>query len=108
MVADDWPISEPEPTKYCLSPLPEDTPVEHLIQLAKMLWRIEHDYQHIKQELSLGHFEGWGWGGFHRHATLCIAAYGFLVARRLVQGGSKKTSARLQIDCADPIASRSR
>src|SRR5437773_6548740 len=40
------------------------------------------DYQELKQELGLGHYEGRGWRGFHHHATLCIAAYGFLVAER--------------------------
>jgi len=45
-------------------------------------WIIERDYQELKQELGLGHYEGRGWRGFHHHATLCIAAYGFLVAER--------------------------
>ena len=48
----------------------------------KLRWRIERDYQELKQELGLGHFEGRGWRGFHHHATLCIAAYGFLVSER--------------------------
>src|SRR5207247_9310031 len=50
--------------------------------LAKLRWRIERDYQELKQELGLGHFEGRGWHGFHHHATLCIAAYGFLISER--------------------------
>lgn len=45
-------------------------------------WRIERDYQELKQEIGLGHYEGRGWRGFHHHATLCIAAYGFLVSER--------------------------
>jgi hypothetical protein len=65
--------------------------VEHLFHVAKMRWRIERDYQDLNQEFGLGHFEGRGWRGFHHHASLCIAAYGFLVAQRLIQGGSKKT-----------------
>jgi SRSO17 transposase len=87
----EWPTGEPEPTKYWLSTVPEDAPVEHLVHVAKMRWRIERDYQDIKQEFGLGHYEGRGWHGFHHHASLCIAAYGFLVAQRLIQGGSKKT-----------------
>jgi SRSO17 transposase len=43
-----------------------------------MRWRVERDYQELKQEVGLGHYEGRGWRGFHHHATLCIAAYGFL------------------------------
>jgi hypothetical protein len=47
-----------------------------------MRWRIERDYQDLKQEIGLGHYEGRGWTGFHHHGTLCIAAYGFLVSER--------------------------
>src|SRR3954453_13618781 len=56
--------------------------LERLVDLAKLRWRIERDYQELKQELGLGHYEGRGWPGFHHHATLCIAAYAFLVAER--------------------------
>jgi SRSO17 transposase len=52
------------------------------VRLAKQRWIIERDYEELKQELGLGHFEGRGWRGFHHHATLCIAAYGFLIAER--------------------------
>jgi SRSO17 transposase len=53
-----------------------------LVRLAKHRWIVERDYQELKQELGLGHYEGRGWRGFHHHATLFIAAYGFLVAER--------------------------
>ncbi|PQP03073.1 IS701 family transposase, partial [Burkholderia cepacia] len=89
----EWPEGDAEPLKYWLSTLPPDTPLERLVHVAKMRWRIERDYQDLKQEFGLGHFEGRGWRGFHHHASLCIAAYGFLVAQRLVQGDSKKNSA---------------
>ena len=78
----EWPASESEPTKYWLSTLPADTPLAELAHMAKHRWIIERDYQELKQELGLGHYEGRGWRGFHHHATLCIAAYGFLVAER--------------------------
>ena len=78
----EWPDGEDEPSKYWLSTLPEDIDFERLVALAKLRWRIERDYQELKQELGLGHFEGRGWRGFHHHATLCIAAYGFLIAER--------------------------
>jgi SRSO17 transposase len=87
----EWPKGEVEPTKYFLSTLPADTPIKELVRCAKLRWRIERDYQELKQELGLGHFEGRGWRGFHHHATLCIAAYGFLVTERLV--AQKKTPA---------------
>jgi SRSO17 transposase len=78
----EWPASEKEPTKYWLSTLPADISLVELVHLAKHRWIIERDYQELKQELGLGHYEGRGWRGFHHHATLCIAAYGFLVAER--------------------------
>src|SRR5438309_11561933 len=62
-----------------------------------MRWRIERDYQELKQEFGLSHYEGRGWRGFHHHATLCIAAYGFLLAERLKHDGSKKNSTRSKI-----------
>jgi SRSO17 transposase len=78
----EWPEGESEPTKYWLSTLPEDTPIEPLVDQTKMRWRIEHDYEELKSELGLAHFEGRGWRGFHHHASLCIAAYGFLIRER--------------------------
>src|SRR3954465_14598278 len=76
----EWPDSEAEPTKYWL--LPADTALPDLVAAAKGRWRIERDYQELKQEIGLNHYEGRGWRGFHHHATLCIAAYGFLIAER--------------------------
>ena len=78
----EWPKGEPEPTKYWLSTLPPATTRRALVDQAKLRWRIERDYQDLKQELGLGHYERRGWRGFHHHATLCIAAYGFLIAER--------------------------
>ena len=78
----EWPEGEAEPTRYWLSTLPEDISFERLVDLAKLRWRIERDYQELKQEVGLGHYEGRGWRGFHHHATLCIAAYGFLIAEQ--------------------------
>src|SRR5205809_5027673 len=73
----EWPEGEAEPTKYWLSTLPENVSFTQLVDLAKLRWRIERDYPELKQEGGLGHYEGRGWRGFHHHATLCIAAYGF-------------------------------
>jgi SRSO17 transposase len=78
----EWPKGEVEPTKYWLSTMPDVTSFERLVDLTKLRWRIERDYQELKQEVGLGHYEGRGWPGFHHHATLCIAAYGFLVSER--------------------------
>src|SRR5262249_54015725 len=78
----EWPEDEKEPTQYWLSTLPESITFQQLVDLAKLRWRIERDYQELEQEVGLGHYEGSGWRGFHHHATLCIAAYGFLIAEQ--------------------------
>ena len=78
----EWPESEAEPVKYWFSTLPEAIPFADLVDVTKLRWRIERDDQDLKQEVGLGHYEGRGWRGFHHHATLCIAAYGFLVSER--------------------------
>jgi SRSO17 transposase len=78
----EGPRGEPVPTKYWLSTLPETIPVADLVRLAKLRWRIERDYQELKDELGLDHFEGRGWRGFHHHGALCTAAYAYLAAER--------------------------
>jgi SRSO17 transposase len=90
----EWPKGEAEPTRYFLSTLPADTSFKALVTTVKMRWRIERDYRELKQEVGLGHYEGRNWRGFHHHASLCIAAYGFLMLERL--SGVKKNSARLK------------
>jgi SRSO17 transposase len=98
----EWPAAEPAPTHYWLSTLPEAMPFKQLVANAKGRWRIERDYQELKSELGLSHYEGRNWRGFHHHATLCIAAYGFLVLERLA---GKKNSARFK---APPLPKRFR
>ena len=78
----EWPQGEATPTKYWLSNVAKTISFRELVDIAKMRWRIERDYQDLKQEIGLGHYEGRGWRGFHHHATLCIAAYGFLISER--------------------------
>ncbi|MBM4398232.1 MAG: IS701 family transposase, partial [Deltaproteobacteria bacterium] len=78
----EWPSGEDKPTRYWLSTQPEEMDFRALVRLAKLRWRIERDYEEMKDELGFDHFEGRGWRGFHHHATLCIAAYAFLMAER--------------------------
>ena len=95
----EWPQGDAEPLKYWLSTLPEDVPLQRMVYEAKMRWRIERDYQDLKQDLGLGHYEGRGWRGFHHHASLCIAAYAFLTAKRLRhpnEAGGKKNFVQRQ------------
>ena len=78
----EWPEGSSEPTRYWLSTLPQRTEIGELVSLAKLRWRTTRDYQELKDELGLDHFEGRNWRGFHHHAVLCIAAYAFLAAER--------------------------
>jgi SRSO17 transposase len=89
----EWPEGEEEPRHYWLSNLPEEISFKQLVFNAMGRWMIERDYQELKSELGLSHYEGRNWRGFHHHATLCIAAYGFLMLERL---RGKKNSARFK------------
>jgi SRSO17 transposase len=104
----EWPKGEKEPTKYWLSSLPDDIGFARLVDLAKLRWRIERDYQELKQEVGLGHFEGRRWRGFHHHATLCIAAYGFLISEQETIPPSATRSAGLLSTPALPNSYRPR
>ena len=104
----EWPEGEDAPTKYSLSTLPSNITFRDLVDAAKLRWRIERDYEELKQEVGLGHYEGRGWRGFHHHATLCIAAYGFLVSERETIPPSGPRSAALLTQLAVPDSYRSR
>ena len=78
----EWPRNEPAPTKYYLSSLPATTSLRTLVRFGKLRWRIERDYQELKGELGLDHFEGRTWNGFHHHVALCAGAHAFLALRR--------------------------
>ena len=73
----EWPPDKAEPTDYWLSNLPPDTPLQKLVRLAKIRWRIEHDYRELKDGLGLDHFEGRSYTGWHRHVTLAALAQAF-------------------------------
>jgi SRSO17 transposase len=104
----EWPEGEEAPTKYWFSTLPANIAFHQLVDTAKLRWRIERDYQELKQEVGLGHFEGRGWRGFHHHATLCIAAYGFLVSERETIPPSGARSTRLFKEITIPETYRPR
>ena len=93
----EWPRGDEVPAGYWLAKAPSDATLEQLLFVAKMRWRIERDYRELKQEFGLSQYEGRNWRGFHHHATLCIAAYGFLTAHRLIHGDLKK-------NCVEPEA----
>jgi SRSO17 transposase len=79
----EWPDGEPEPVKYWLATLPADTPLGRLVGLAKLRWRVEHDYRELKDALGLDHFEGRSWQGWHHHVTLVSVAHAFVTLERL-------------------------
>jgi SRSO17 transposase len=78
----EWPKNESKPTKFYLCTLPERTSLKRLVRFAKLRWRVERDYQEMKAEVGLDHFEGRTWRGFHHHVALCAVAHGFLALRR--------------------------
>ena len=82
----EWPEAAGEPTDYGLSTLPDDTPLNGLVRLAKIRWRIEHDYRELKHGLGVDHFEGRIWLGRHHHATLVTAAHLFVTTLRRAAG----------------------
>jgi SRSO17 transposase len=104
----EWPKGEAEPAKYWLSTVPADIGFSRLVDIAKLRWRIERDYQELKQEVGFGHYEGRGWRGFHHHITLCIAVYGFLTAERAAFPPSGPRSAVLRQEPALPEGYRPR
>ena len=89
----EWPPDAAEPTDYWLSTLPETTALADLVRLAKIRWRIEHDYRELKHGLGLDHFEGRTWAGWHHHATLATAAHLFVTTTRLAPDPKAPTAA---------------
>ena len=87
--------NEAAPTKFWLATVDQSMSFRALVDLAKLRWRIERDYQELKQEIGLGHYEGRTWRGFHHHGTLAIAAYGFLISERerIPPSGPHRTAA---------------
>jgi len=81
----EWPTGAPAPTDYWLSTLPDTTPLKELVRLAKIRWRIEHDYRELKTGLGLAHFEGRTYAGWHHHMTLVTAAHLFITQLRLTR-----------------------
>ena len=79
----EWAAGNDAPTDFWLSNLPADTPLDRLVALAKLRWRVEQDYRELKDALGLDHFEGRSWPGWHHHVTLVSVAHGFLTLERL-------------------------
>ena len=95
----EWPEGEEAPTKYSLSTLPATASLQDLVHSQKTRRMIERNYKELKDEIGLNHYEGRNWRGFHHHASLCIATYGFLVAERLTHPAGRKKSYTTQRTC---------
>ncbi len=104
----EWPEDAPKPTRYWLSNLPASQSLKQLVYTAKMRWHVERDYQELKDELGLNHYEGRNWRGFHHHASLCIAAYAYLVAQRIEKsnGDKKNTTKRKKLTVPNDYIAR--
>lgn len=79
----EWPRGEKEPTKYFLCDLPGHDTLRRLVRIAKGRWKVEQDYQQLKEELGLDHYEGRRWTGWHHHVTLVMLAHAFLTLEKL-------------------------
>jgi len=79
----EWPAATAEPTRYFFCDLPADYSLRRLVQVAKARWKIEQDYQQLKEELGLDHYEGRSWSGWHHHVTLVMLAHSFLTLETL-------------------------
>jgi SRSO17 transposase len=77
-----WPKDQKKPSDYFLSNLGRRVRPKRLLELACLRWRVERDYQDMKQEVGLEHYEGRSWVGLHHHLTICMAAHAFLASQR--------------------------
>jgi len=119
----EWRDGQDRPTKYHLCTLPADTSKRELAKIVKLRWRVERDYQELKEEIGLDHFEGRTWRGFHHHVTLCAVAHGFLAIQRALfppggttmdvadgentDAGHPSTPARILSDVPSEVSGRS-
>lgn len=62
--------------------LPATASLRALVRLAHHRWAIEQQYQELKDELGLDHFEGRSWPGWNRHVLLTALAYTWLQDER--------------------------
>jgi len=97
-----WPQEAKAPTKYWLSDLPERTSLRALVRWAKSRWAVEMNYREMKDHLGLDHFEGRGWVGWHRHVTMVMLAFAFVLSERLRRrkGGQSSPFPRSWAGCS--------
>lgn len=77
--------------KAYLVNLPATASVHALVRLAHHRWAIEQQYEELKDELGLDHFEGRSFVGWHRHVVLTALAYAWLQDERRRAGARMPT-----------------
>jgi len=75
-------IGDTPRTKFYFVNLPPTATLSQIVQLAHQRWAIEQQYQDLKTELGLDHFEGRTFIGWHHHVVLTAVTYNFLQAER--------------------------
>lgn len=80
----------PHKTRFFYVNLPATASLAELVRFAHQRWPIEQQYQELKSELGLDHFEGRTFPGWHHHVVLTALAYNFLQVERQ-RGGSRLT-----------------
>ena len=70
------------PLNYVVSNLPENMPLEEMLNICGKRWRVERSYQDLKGQLGLDHYEGRSFVGWHHHVSVALVCYAFLVAER--------------------------
>ena len=77
--------------KAYLVDLPATASLPSLVRLAHHRWAIEQQYEELKDELGLDHFEGRSFVGWHRHVVLTAMAYAWLQDARRRHGARLPT-----------------
>lgn len=85
------PVGSSTVAKYFFIHLPVTTALQRLVWIAHQRWAIEQQYQQLKDELGLDHFEGRTFPGWNRHVVLTAVAYTFLQQERRHPRGRQLT-----------------
>jgi SRSO17 transposase len=69
--------------KYYFVHLPATATLRTVVTLTHQRWAIEQQYQELKSELGLDHFEGRTYPGWHHHVVLTAVAHAFIQRERM-------------------------
>lgn len=81
----------PPRLRYYFVHLPASASLRHLVRLTHQRWAIEQQYQELKSELGLDHFEGRTWPGWHHHVVLTAVAHAYIQRERMRRGAQQLT-----------------